>query len=150
MNRKVKSAWDAKLYTFFCQYLMKTNIRYGGQRPPSQFILPEVKWSRKCVVAKSNNTCASNARGEERGLLILTSPPAPKFRKFIQIKLSAGNLRGYLIFFSFQNSPKYCCMMYEKRAKKRKKRRTRKIEMSKYLHLLSYNYSKNIVKKFEI
>ena len=48
-------------------------------------------------------------------------------------------------FFFFKISPN----MIE-RCRNKKKMKTRKIEISKYIHLISYNYLKNIVKNLNL
>ena len=104
---------------FFANIEWRQTLDMVGNVPPSQFILPEAKFSRNCVVAKSNNTCASNARGEERGFLILTSPQVQKVHTD---KTCSWQLARISKFFSFQISPKYCCRCMKKEQIKKEKK----------------------------
>ena len=131
---------DVKLYTInFLPIANEDKHQITGWEmpPPPLFILLEVKCSRKCEVAESSNTCC------KRGVNFSFSnpPPCPRVQKVP--KLAAGKLTVRLSKKNpfFQTQPKYDCIMYEQEEKK--KGRTRNIKMSKYLHLLSYNYLKN-------
>jgi len=59
-------------------------------------------------------------KGRGEGVAHSHLPPCPQVQKVHTDKTFSWQLARISNFFSFQNSPKYCCMMYEKRAKKRK------------------------------
>jgi len=60
-------------------------------------------------------------QGERKGGCSFSPPPCPQVQKVHTDKTFSWQPARISNFFSFQNSPKYCCMMYEKRAKKEKK-----------------------------
>ena len=76
----------------------KHQIWWATSPPLNLFYLKQN--SLEIVQQPSQTTHVQAMQGERRGGSSFSPPP--KFRKFIQIKLAAGNLQGYLNFFLFK------------------------------------------------